>query len=299
MNYPIQLTKDSEYYFYHWQFFQNHLDLVHAFIEPDFSRGKHEQEFFEINIILKGKGVHYIEKNRILANAGDIFIIPPHVSHGYFGSKGFDVFHVLLSDPFMNKYMTDLQQLPSFFTLFSAEPLLRSSSDNPLHLSLDTAQFQLIKPILEQLLSYNASHDPFHSLMRSHLAMQLIALLCQKYNEKALFVDNKSPHDVAIMNAIAYMHEHYHEKITLDNLTKLSYLSRTSFIKKFKTICKKSPSEYLMDVRINAAKNLLSKTNYSIYEIAEKTGFYDSAHFTRSFKKEVGQSPTSFRNIHK
>ncbi len=297
--YPETIEKNPEYYYYHWQFFQERFDLIHALLEKDFCRGMHEQEFYELNIIMSGQGMHYIKENRIPAKVGDVFVIPPHVSHGYVGKDGFDVFHILISDGFMNKYMLDLQQLPSFFALFSAEPLLRSSLENPLHLSLSHEHFEQIKPILTQLLTYEETENSFHSLIRSHLAMQLIALLCKKFNDKFNTLDDAPPRDFAIMNAIAYMHEHYHETIKLEHLAKLSYLSRTSFIEKFKSICKQSPSAYLTEIRINAAKNLLLKTNHSIHEIAEKTGFYDSAHFTKSFKRATGKSPTAFRNTQK
>ncbi len=297
--YPEKIEKNSPYHYCHWEFFQNHLDITWAFVEKNFTRGMHEQEFYEINIIVKGRGVHYINDSRIPAKVGDVFVLPPHVSHGYLGGEGFDVFHILLSDAFMNKYMTDLQQLPSFFALFSAEPLIRTASEKPLHLSLNKSQFEKANGILQGLLLYNDHTDSFQSLMRSHLTMLFIALICDNYTENSYSVETNVPKDVAIMNAISYIHERYNEKITVSDLMRISYLSRTLFIQKFKEICKKSPSEYLTEIRINAAKKLLTDTGYSIAEIAHRTGFYDSAHFTKIFKAQTGIPPMSFRNASK
>ncbi len=295
--FPEKIEKQPHYYYYHSEFFQNHLDIVWAFIEKNFSRNMHEQEFFEINVVVKGRGMHYINENRIPAKVGDVFVIPPHVSHGYLGGEGFDVFHILLSDSFMNKYMTDLQQLPSFFALFSAEPLMRTSSEKPLHLSLNKQQFEKANGILKNMLSYENHNDSFESLMRSHFTMIFITLICKSYTENAFSVESSTPEeDIAIMNAVSYIHERYNEKITISDLMKISYLSRTSFIQKFKELCKKSPSAYLTEIRINAAKKLLTDTGYSIAEIANRTGFYDSAHFTKIFKAQTGVSPMNFRN---
>ena len=56
----------------------------------DYEIGMHEQEFYEINLITKGEGMHYIDDSRIKAEVGDVFIIPPKISHGYLGGKDFD-----------------------------------------------------------------------------------------------------------------------------------------------------------------------------------------------------------------
>ena len=55
----------------------------------------HEQDFYEINIIVKGTGMHYINDNKVLAKVGDVFILPPRVPRGYYDNEGFDVYHLL------------------------------------------------------------------------------------------------------------------------------------------------------------------------------------------------------------
>ena len=114
-----QLKKHAHYYYTHSDFFNNTTDLVHAFIMKDYEIGMHEQEFYEINIITKGVGTHYIGDSRVDATVGDVFIVPPHIEHGYVGGDGFDVFHVIMSDAFMIKYIADLQQLPFLLLLLS------------------------------------------------------------------------------------------------------------------------------------------------------------------------------------
>ena len=92
-----KLKNHGHYYYTHSDFFNHSSDLVHAFLMKDYDIGMHEQEFFEINIISRGSGFHYINNNAINANEGDVFIIPPKISHGYVGGEGFDVFHVIMS----------------------------------------------------------------------------------------------------------------------------------------------------------------------------------------------------------
>ena len=292
----IQKPKDKDhYYYYHYEFFNNYFDIVWAFIEKDYETEMHQQEFYEINIITKGEGIHFIENNNIPATLGSVFIIPPNVTHGYIGGGGFDVFHILISDKFIQKFICDLQQFPSFFILFNAEPLMRSSSSQPLHLSLTNEQFNKISEILNKLIEYDDHDNAAKSIIRSNYTMILITYLCEIYSSNN-YLDNYSNSDKAFMRAISLIHERYNKKITIDELSKISKLSRSAFIKKFKKICKMPPSSYLIKIRIEAAKNMLKTTQYTINEVAERTGFYDTPHFSRCFEKLVGTTPANYRN---
>jgi len=292
--FPNKLEMQQEYNYYHWQFFKNHLNITRAFIEKDYKIDMHEQEFFEINIILKGSGMHYIKDNRISAKQGDVFVIPPHVAHGYRGGKGFDVFHLLLSDSFINKYVADLQQLPSFFTLFSAEPLMRFSTDNNLHLTLNDSQLNHTKKLLKTILSLQDRDNPYSCLNSTNLSLILITFFCEVYSQNFNSEINVSQ-DATFMKTISYLHEHYHEKITLGSLIKMAQMSRSSYISKFKLICKQTPLAYLTKIRLEAAENLLINTQLPIAEIAFRTGFYDCAHFTKVFTAEKKISPLQFK----
>ena len=290
------LANHEHYYHTHKDFFNYPLDLVQAFLMEDYEVGMHEQEFYEINVITKGKGIHYINNNRVNASLGDVFIIPPHVSHGYVGGKGFDVFHVILSDNFMKKYLTDLQQIPSFYTLFGAEPLMRGKTLNPLHLTLSKEALDDTYNILTEITRYQSFSDPNECLIRSNFAMVGIGILCHNYTNNTPNTDLPFYEDVAMMKSISYIHERYFEKITIKDLTRISHISRSSYIKKFKEICRMSPSAYITKTRIESASAMLLNTTLSVSEIAVRTGFYDASHFIKTFESLYSMSPIEYRN---
>ena len=58
----------------------------------------------------------------------------------------------------------------------------------------------------------------------------------------------------------------------------------------------KSPNEYIIELRLQFAKNLLDNTNMSIKQISERVGYSDQYFFSRIFKKYLGISPQSYRN---
>ena len=291
-----KLVNHDHYYYTHSDFFNHPSDLVHAFLMKDYDIGMHEQEFYEINLISNGHGVHYINNNLVPASVGDVFIIPPNVSHGYVGGEGFDVFHIILSDAFMNKHIADLQHLPSFFTLFGAEPLMRGKTKYPLHLTLSKEILNPTLNILLEISRYNDFSDPSECLIRNNLAMASIGLLCNAYSRSNPNLDFSLSEEHAMMESISYIHERYFEKITIEHLFQIAHMSRSSYIKKFKEICKMSPASYITKVRIDSASIMLLNTSLSVSEIAFKNGFYDASHFTKTFENIYGISPVAYRN---
>ena len=71
-------------------------------------------------------------------------------------------------------------------------------------------------------------------------------------------------------------------------------MSISSLQRIFKKYGGKTVSEYRNECRLAVAKELLSEERYTVEEIADKLGFYDSAYFSRCFKKNVGISPKKF-----
>lgn len=292
--FPEKLPKHDIYLYQNRTCFFSKLNITRGFIEKNFIRHMHEQEFYEINIIVKGTGMHYIKENKVLAKVGDVFIIPPFVPHGYYGGEGFDVYHLLLSNEFMNRYQDDLQQIPGFFALFSAEPLMRSSTRSALHLSLNKKEMSKANGFLNTLRTFSDYQNPYECSNSSHMTMLFIIYLCELYTGKLSSPKGLSK-DECFMSTLSYIHEHYNEKITLDHLVKLSQMSRTSYINKFKEICKMPPLAYLNATRIGAAEKLLSETDLSVSEIAFRTGFYDASHLTKAFLSDRGIPPVEYR----
>ena len=126
------------------------------------------------------------------------------------------------------------------------------------------------------------------------LATLLLELkeLCRQQQEKGGDSGRVSNHIVDQIQA--YIAEHYAEKLTLTGIASQFYISRL-----FKKSINLSLIEYINGVRIKAAQNLIEKSNESISDIAEKTGFMTTAHFRRVFKDATGLSPQQYRQYYK
>ena len=98
-----------------------------------------------------------------------------------------------------------------------------------------------------------------------------------------------------IRRSIVYLNEHYNENITVGQLAKIAHYSTAQFRKLFHNTTHLSPSDYIIKVRINAAKTLLKTTDRRISDIATETGFFDHSHFIRTFRTHVGITPLEYR----
>lgn len=96
-----------------------------------------------------------------------------------------------------------------------------------------------------------------------------------------------------------YIDVNYATECTLNDIAKIVHFTPAYLGTLFKTEVGISYSKYLMNVRVEKAKQLLKKTDDSIALIADAVGYKDIKHFRKIFKKVVGVNPTEFRNIYR
>ena len=99
-----------------------------------------------------------------------------------------------------------------------------------------------------------------------------------------------------IKNAIAYIEEHYAEKLTVTDVADKVYVSQWHLSKLIAKNTNQSFSDLLNGVRIAHAKELLKNPALKIWEISEAVGFADVTHFSRIFKKLENKSANEYRN---
>jgi AraC-like DNA-binding protein len=98
-----------------------------------------------------------------------------------------------------------------------------------------------------------------------------------------------------IKTVIDYMNENYTAGVSCSELADLVKMDKFCFIRSFKAKTSKTPYEYLLDLKIEKAKKMLKANNCSITEISMLCGFSSHSHFTSTFKKKVGVSPSAYR----
>ena len=99
-----------------------------------------------------------------------------------------------------------------------------------------------------------------------------------------------------VNQAIAYMEKHYAEKLTLQEVADICYVSQWHLSKLLNKHAGQSFYDILNRIRIDAAKNLLKDPSLRVGDIGMMVGYADNAHFARIFKKLTGCSANEYRN---
>ncbi len=119
----------------------------------------------------------------------------------------------------------------------------------------------------------------------------LYVLNCQEHNKRF----DGPHHDYRIKKAVDYIHHNFRsEQIEVSFLAEMCLVSETYFRKLFKEFYSVSPKQYIMNLRLETAIQLLQSQLYSVSEVCAKSGFTDSKYFAKLFKNRYGRSPKAF-----
>lgn len=111
----------------------------------------------------------------------------------------------------------------------------------------------------------------------------------QKEQKKAGLADEK------IKRLMIYIHEHYREPITVEQLAESVYISKRACFRLFQENLHMSPIEYMHSYRMQRACQMLSDGSKTITMIAQECGLGTSSYFSRLFRKKMGCTPQQYR----
>jgi len=113
-----------------------------------------------------------------------------------------------------------------------------------------------------------------------------------------LEIINNEKEKKPIQSAKQYMELHYREPLTLENVGDYVELNAAYFSSLFKKETGQSFSEFLTSVRMKKAKELLMIRGRTVLDIANSVGYSDEKYFSRTFKKNVGLTPSEYRRLY-
>jgi AraC-like DNA-binding protein len=107
--------------------------------------------------------------------------------------------------------------------------------------------------------------------------------------------ENNNISDLLLNEIRFYLSDNYELKITLDELSKRFFISKSKLSHEFKKEFGIAPIDYLVNVRLEKAETLLAKTDKPIVDVAFECGFTSSNYFSDHFKKKYGIAPSQYR----
>lgn len=249
----------------------------------------HYHPELELVYIEKGSGKRHIGNHLSYYNDGDLVLIGPNLPHvGFTDRLTGDASEIVVQfkmdflgeDFFKHVEMRDIYGL-----LQRAKSGLSFYGRTKNEVGILLTDFNWVQIKFDQLMQLlrilqNLSLSKEYTLLNANDGLSLVM----------------NPQDNDRMDLIYdYIRGHFEEKIYLEEIAETVAMSVPSFSRYFKKMAGKTFSEFLMQFRIVHASKLLAEDQQSISEICFSSGFNNFSHFTKSFKRITGKSPSEYK----
>lgn len=227
---------------------------------PDFHTGPTSRQYYLLHFIFKGSGAFTVNDKEYRLSKGQIFILHPYE-----------------------------------ITKYRADP------DDPWHYCWIGFETTLDIPLLKDnyLLDFPKAEHIFRALKDSDMIdREKEYYICGKIFELFSMLQqkpySKSKASEYIIKAKNYIDTNYVNPITIEQLANDLNINRSYFSTAFRKHLGRSPQQYLVDVRLDKAAELIANYGYSISAAAMSSGYTDIFNFSKMFKQKFGVSPTAY-----
>jgi AraC-like DNA-binding protein len=176
-----------------------------------------------------------------------------------------------------------------------------SSKDSGAFIKLKVTQKNDIIVLLNRILKEKTSDQLGSDLLNYLMLMELFVLISRALKaEWENSIKNKSPKIKELMqSAIQFVLNNFEREISITDIAKYVFLSPSYFTRAFKENTGFSPMQYLLNIRITRACELLQETDLKAGDIAHSVGFSNQQRFNDMFKKQIKMTPMQYRNTSK
>lgn len=164
-----------------------------------------------------------------------------------------------------------------------------------------------ILQILDRIYALQKAGQPSDGYLCSKIELRTVQLLLQLWDILLSNLDLTDSVDARHLNhqqarlqtMMQYIHDHYREDLTLEEIAAAASVSKSSALHIFKSFIQIPPVAYLIQYRLTQAAGQLHTTEKAVAAIAEDTGFANAGYFCRKFRQHYQMSPTEYRRNQK
>ena len=281
--YYIYVNQENDPLFYFFDY-----DVRTADINMQF---QHFHTFYELCVVLCPAATHFLEGKPYALQTFDIVGIPPNVLHMTQYPEGEPCKRLIVrfNLPRMGSGLSnEYEQLLDIFhrplPIFRFGPEMRSR----------------IYRKLNDIFLLAQKTDPMRNLIIHQKFIEFLTLLFlhQEENEYAGETERNAT-EKKIYAVAAYIHAHYAEPLSLEELAQTFFLSSCYLSHQFKDITGFTLTDYIQMTRVRNVQSMLINTSIPITEAALSCGFTSFSQFNRVFRKHIGTAPSLYRKMNR
>lgn len=241
----------------------------------------HYHNYYELYYLEDGERYHMIQDDMYTMKPGELILFSPYILHRSYGDENVPFRRLIL---YFHRNEVESQEL-----------LEALDSGNGLY-HPESRIRQALHRMLETLLCEQNDYSELKKGYRHTVLNMLLFVIVLQMHRK-----NPSPkRDYDRMSqVIGYIHSHYQEDISLEELARRFYISPYYLCREFKRHTNSTVIQYVNITRVMNAQRRFMETDKNITEICRETGFSNLTHFNRVFKSVTGMTPSGYRNTHK
>lgn len=175
---------------------------------------------------------------------------------------------------------------PSYYQLINEDDLMCVHIEDP---DAFTAN-------LRGILDNCGAADMRQSVISSmHITNLLTMMVMGRYAVRNVPILTR--HEEQLKMAVQYIQNNYAVHVSVTDVADRAGLSPSYFARLFRQYTGLTPYEYLLNYRVNQAKEMLRDTNMPVAEVGTSVGFTDACNFSRTFRRITGSTPNSYRKV--
>jgi len=272
------------------------INSIERHYSGSWSQTPSRHEYYEMVYAKKGISVFEIEGMKVTVGPNDIIIIKPHKVHSLKIQEGGTCEFIVLYFSFARRDSESEKSYPSeipiedfinFFTGHHTGPFLK------LKVNHKNDIITLLNRIVAEKSGEQFGSDFLIHLLILELFVMISRVLKLEW-ERSIAEDSPQQKELVEL-AIQFIRDHYERDINLNDICGYVFLSPSYFTRIFKKETGYSPISYLINTRIERAKELLAETEEKVNEIALSVGFSSQQRFNEAFKKITGMTPLEYR----
>ncbi len=261
----------------------------------------HTHDFLEIAYVAGGHGWHVLGEQISRCQGGDLYLIDRGDAHMFLceNDAPLDIYNLI----FVPALLDDSLQNRQNFASVLESPLLRAfrleDVGHSLSVRFAKKQQSIVMHIFSRMLEeYSGQSRGREEMLRLYAAELLTGIFRQtRIQESGRPIPQWK---VAAFNGVFdYIQQHFAEPIALETLASLATFSPSYFSRLFKACTGIGVTEYIQQVRVHRACQLLRETSRSVPEISEEIGYGDANYFGKVFKRQIGVTPAAYRKNHR
>lgn len=260
-------------------------------------KNMHSHEFWELAYIYEGQGENHTNYGSKPVKEGNFLLIKPGAEHSITSpekNKGalVRVCNCLFTQEYFQKLMRDYTAIAELDEYTMHTMLLNK---DPFCVQLTDDNAKNIKHLM-WLIAHEYNHFTAGSkLIIEHSMLDLLISITRLYEYQMTDAVPVVSRNTEIDELMKYMRSNFSYKLTLDFLAAHVHLSREYLSRYFKQYTGKTISEFLLEIRMSRAKQMLRTSSYSVADIGAYCGYPSVSNFQKAFKKWVGISPSQYR----